>query len=142
MFSFFLFEKFFLLFFHAFLFYSFSRTYKQPPEVFCRKSCFFKISIKKRHQHRFFLWILRNFTEQQLQTPATAKSQLIKTQCIMFSLYRTLHEIESATESAINQHQWAKQFRLVNPIWKQCHIALILIIVNELLILVIRVCHY
>ena len=53
-FIFFLFEKFFLLFFYAFLFYSFSRIYKQPPEVFCRKSCFLKISIKKKHQHRCF----------------------------------------------------------------------------------------
>ena len=60
----------------------------------------------------------------------------IKTQCFVFRFYQTLQEIASAIESDI---RWAKQFLHVNPIKKQCHIALILIIVNELLILVIQV---
>ena len=68
------------------------------------------------------------------------KSQSIKTQCTVFSIFRTLHGIESAMESAIKTNtEWAKQLWYINPISKQCRIALILIIANKLLILVILV---
>ena len=98
---------------------SFESTYKQPPEVFYRKSCFLKIFaiftgrhvcrnlflmklyasrpttlLKRDSSTDVSLWILRNFTEQQLRRAATSKSQSKRS--VLCSVF-----IESAIESAI-----------------------------------------
>ena len=83
-----------------------------------------------------FTWTIINSASQQ--NDKDFRSQSIKNQYVLFSLYWTLHEIDSAIKSTIETNtEWGKQFRRANPIQKLCHTAVLLMIGNELLILVL-----